>query len=171
MKTLALSSPPCDTGFQPVRAAVSVRRPSARGTNPCHAQRGCAARRGVAMITAVVLVGLVGVVALALTALLTSDVRRTRDTQTDAQLHELLRIAAADAQQRLARDGAAAQKVAIGLPPPLTEHGAEVVYDITIEGNQARVAVHAHFDSASARQVLLFRNENNTWSIREAALE
>src|SRR5437867_2103988 len=82
--------------------------------------------RGVTMIIAVTLLALTSAAAVAVSALVLSDVKRTLREADESQVRQLLIAGAADAAARLQQSGELPKEWSVKLPDELTARGASL---------------------------------------------
>ena len=123
-------------------------------------------RRAFASIFALFLVALVAAALLAVTSLMTTDVRRTTRAAVDAQLRELLHAGAVTALQRLRDEGELPDaSFDVTLPPSLGA-AVHVAPDKLFDDTNRAVIVRAMFGDREASQRVAFERVGQSWRVR-----
>ena len=123
--------------------------------------------RGITMIIAVTLLALTSAAAVAVSALVLSDVRRTQRETDESQLRQLLIAGAADAAARLQQAGEPPKEWSVKLPEELTARGASLKLTAITAGS---FAVVAQYGGHLREQRLVYqRDAGGRWRLTSAA--
>ncbi|HWE96852.1 MAG TPA: hypothetical protein VG269_23025 [Tepidisphaeraceae bacterium] len=131
-------------------------------------------RRAFATVTAVVLLGLAAAALAALATLFTSDYRRTREAQADAQLRQLLIAGAAEVSEKAKAwpDSPPDAKWDVLVPGSLAADGGHVSNQ-TIAGENQTIEVHikAGYLARTAAQTVRYHHEAGRWILTDATID
>jgi len=129
-------------------------------------------RRAMATTVVVGMLGLIAAAALALTVLVATEIRRTRDARVHAQQRQLLLAGAAEAQQRAASVTLPVQEIPLPLPAALAPRAALTLAFSPAEKGTRTATIKATVDGQTMRQfVTLAESPTHTWRITAAKLE
>jgi hypothetical protein len=127
-------------------------------------------RRAFATTFALFLVALVAGALLAVTSLMTSDVRRSTRAAVDAQLRELIHAGAVAAVAQVRAAGELpGDALNVALPRELTGAGARVRVaraPAPAAADEIHLIIDAHLDDASARLQLALVRDGGAWRVR-----
>jgi hypothetical protein len=131
-------------------------------------------RRAFATVTAVVLLGLAAAALAALATLFTSDYRRTRDAQTDAQLRQLLIAGAADVSEKAKAWAGNTPDATWDVPVPesLAANGGRITNQAIVGENQTiEVHIKARYLTRISAQTLRYNHKSGPWILTDATLD
>ena len=125
-------------------------------------------RNGFAILMAIALLAIVGMAIISVSSVFAAQIRRTRDTQADAQIRQLLLAAAPIASERLGQwDGNNGQPMMVDLPPELADCQLSIRFAPGADGD-ATVDVQASIGKRQGFETLRYAHRGAGWELTSA---
>lgn len=131
-----------------------------------------AQQRGFAFMLSVALIIMLGMALAAMSSLLATEIRRTRQQASDAQMRQLLTAGWLAARSHLDRRGPQAVPVDVPLPRDLPDARLSVrIEPSQSDADHATVDVAVSLGESRARQTATFEHVATRWHLQSAVLD